>query len=163
MQLAKNVKISMSECLFCNRMLFFIYFPLILFPTWWKHSTAPQTVSVTDDRLMKRLQSRPTGQFCKCSKKALSDVRVVSASWWSYKCTLNHMWTRLDGSGGNPGGAVVTYSTERNMILNNCKHSRVAWTVCSNTDTFHSHLPCWWWLILYNEHTLGWFQWHLEG
>lgn len=152
----------MSECL-CNHTLFFIYSLLISFPTRWKDSAALQTASVTDDRLMIRLQSFARETVLQMQQKAPSDVRAVSASWWSCKHMLSHMWTRSDGSGGNPGGARVTYSTERNMIVDNCEHSRVAWTGRSNTDTFHSHLPCWWLLMLYNEHTLGWFQWHLEG
>lgn len=75
---------------------------LILFPAWRKHRVASQTVSVaTDDRLMKRFQSRPTGWFCTCCKKH-SDVRVVSTGWCSYKRTLNHIWTHTDGRRG-PG------------------------------------------------------------
>lgn len=69
MHLAKNIQISMSEGQFATTRYFFIYLLLIVFPTRWKHSAALQTASVTDDRFMKRLQSRPATRFCTYSKK----------------------------------------------------------------------------------------------
>lgn len=136
-----------------------------LTPSMTLHSVALQTASVAaDDRLMKRVQSQPGWMVLHMQQKALTwchggfnEPAVIQTRAQSYMDTL-----RWEG-GGDPGGARVTYSTERNVILDNCKHSRATWTVCSNIDAFHSHLPCWWLLILYNEHTSAWFQWHLEG
>lgn len=156
MHLAKNAFLkTSSECL--------IYFLLISFPASRRHGVASQTASVAaDDRLMKRVQSQPAGWFCTCSRK-----RSVMSGWFrragGQRDARPVIYGHAQMGGGDPGGAGVTYSAERNMILDNCKHSRATWTGRSNTDAFHSHLPCWWLLMLYNEHTSGWFQWHLEG
>lgn len=150
----------------CSQACYFLFiFLLIPFPVWRKHSAALQTASVAaDDRLMKRVQSLPRWMVLHMQQKALGDVRVVSTSRRSHQRTLNHIWPRSDGRGERPGRGrshlfsmnVIWYWITVNIAE---RHEAGA----GNTDTFHSHLPRWWLLILYNEHTSGWFQWHLQG
>lgn len=84
---------------------------LILFPAWRKHSVALQTASVAaDDRLMKRVQSRPAGWFCTCSKKY-----TVMSGWFqragAHRNARSIIYGHTEMGGEDPGGARVTYST----------------------------------------------------
>lgn len=117
----------------CSQACYFLFiFLLISFPVWRKHIAALQTASVAaDDRLMKRVQSLPRWMVLHMQQKALGDVRggfnepaVTPTHAQSYMATL-----RREGRATREGQESLIQH-ERNMILDNCKHSGATWSGC---------------------------------
>lgn len=114
MHLANNTKInlfflqkSLSECL-RNHACYFLFISSHLIPSMTETQRClADSLSHDDDRLMKRVQSRPAGWFCTCSKK-----HSVMSGWFQraggHTNARSIKYGHAQMKGGDLGGARVS-------------------------------------------------------